>query len=144
MGYELIDPDDLEPLGDRSSTAVELSDHYVPSDESVDEEPNRGPEKMGLRVYHADPGESISGGMHYHEEQEEVFYVIEGTLHVETPEEEYRVESGQALVVEPNSPQEAFNPDDATESVQVLAIGAPSYSVLGRNDGIWYDPDDEE
>jgi mannose-6-phosphate isomerase-like protein (cupin superfamily) len=79
--------------------------------------------------------------MHYHEEQEEIFYVIEGTLHVETPEQEYLVKSGQALVVEPNSPQQAFNPDDAAESVHVLAIGAPSYSVLGRNDSHPYNPD---
>lgn len=41
---------------------------------------------------------------------------------------------GQALVVQPDSPQRAFNPDDADEPVHVVAIGAPSHSVLGRND----------
>jgi mannose-6-phosphate isomerase-like protein (cupin superfamily) len=142
MGYELIDTDDLTPLPNRSSTGLELSDHYVPTGEPADEERSRGPENVGLRVYHAAPGESLGGGMHYHEEQEEIFYVIEGTLHVETPQEEYLVDPGQALVVEPGSPQRAFNPTDAPESVHVLAVGAPSYSVLGRNDGQPYDPDD--
>jgi mannose-6-phosphate isomerase-like protein (cupin superfamily) len=143
MGYELIDTDDLDPLPDRSSTCLELSDHYVPSNEPVDEERSRGPKNVGLRVYHAAPGESLGGGMHYHDEQEEVFYVVEGTLHVETPDEEYLVGPGQALVVEPDSPQRAFNPDSATESVHVLAVGAPSYSVLGRNDGHLCEPDTE-
>jgi mannose-6-phosphate isomerase-like protein (cupin superfamily) len=142
MGYELIDTDDLEPLPDRSSTGLELSDHYASTGSPVDDEPERGPENVGLRVYHAAPGEALGTGMHYHEEQEEIFYVVEGTLHVETPEGEIPVGPGQALVVEPKSPQRAFNPDDATEPVHVVAIGAPSYSVLGRNDGQPYDPDE--
>ena len=141
MGYELIDTDDLDPLPNRSSTALELSDHYVPPGDSVSETATRGPENVGLRVYHVAPGESLGDGMHYHEDQEEVFYVVEGTLHVETPEEEYRVQSGQALVVEPNSPQRAFNPATAAESVHLLAIGAPSYSVLGKNDSHPHTPD---
>ena len=143
MGYELIDTADLDPLPNRSSTGLELSDHYVPTGEPVDGEHSRGPENIGLRVYHAAPGESLGGEMHYHEEQEETFYVIEGTLHIETPEKEYHVDPGQALVVEPGSPQRAFNPDDAAETVHVLAIGAPSYSILGRNDGQPYEPDNE-
>ena len=144
MGYELIDTDDLDPLPNRSSTGLELSDHYVPTGESLDEEHSRGPENIGLRAYHAAPGESLSEEMHYHEEQEEIFYVIEGTLHIETLEKEYRLDPGQALVVEPGSPQRAFNPNDAAGPVHVLAIGAPSYGLLGRNDGQPYKPDSEE
>ena len=144
MGYELIDVSEHEPLPDRSATGVEISDHYVPSGEPMEGESTRGPENVGLRVYEAEPGESLGGGMHYHEEQEEILYVLEGTLSVETPETTYRVGPGQALVVEPESPQRAFNPEDADESVSVVAIGAPSYRVLGRNDSRPYEPEREE
>jgi hypothetical protein len=39
-------------------------------------------------------------------------------------------------VVEPGSPQRAHNPDDADESVRILAIGAPS-----ADDAQPYEPD---
>jgi mannose-6-phosphate isomerase-like protein (cupin superfamily) len=141
MGYELIDIDDLGPLPNRSSTGLEISDHYVPSGEAAEGTNARGPENVGLRVYYVDPGESLGENMHYHDEQEEIFYVVAGVLHVETPDEIYCVESEQALVVEPGSPQRAFNPRDADDSVTIVAIGAPSYQILGRNDSHPYEPD---
>ena len=67
----------------------------------------------------------------------ECFFVLSGTLHVETPEEEYVVETGQALFVDPGSPQRAFNPDDADASTRVLVVGAPSV-----DDAHVYDPDE--
>ena len=144
MGYELIDVADLDPLPNRTATGLEISDHYDSPDGPGEGGPRRGPKNVGLRVYDAEPGEELSDGMHYHEEQEEIFYVIEGTLHVETPEKVYRVGPGQAFVVEPGSPQRAFNPGESTETVHLVAIGAPSYGVLGRNDGKSYLSDDEE
>lgn len=144
MGYDLIDINDLRPLPNRSATGLEISDHYVPSGEAAEEASTRGPEKIGLRVYFVDPGESLGANMHYHDEQEETFYVVEGVLHVETPDEIYEVESEQALVVEPESPQRAFNPSEADEPVTVVAIGAPSYKILGRNDSHTYEPDHTE
>jgi mannose-6-phosphate isomerase-like protein (cupin superfamily) len=144
MGYELIDIEDLSPLPNRSATGLEISDHYVPTGETPPETKTRGPENVGLRVYLVDPGESLGEGMHYHDEQEEIFYVVDGVLHVETPDDVYRVASGQALVVEPESPQRAFNPAEADDSVTVVAIGAPSYRVIGRNDAHSYDPDEAE
>lgn len=147
MGYELIDTADLEPLSDRAVTCLEISDHFVPPPENDDAEPprptaGRGPSKVGLRRYYVEPGQSLggTGTMHYHEEQEETFYVLDGRLHVETPEHEYRVGSGQAFVVEPGSPQRAFVPADAGVGSHVLGIGAPSYGVLGRNDAKRYEP----
>ena len=38
-----------------------------------------GTEHMGIRLYELDPGESTAFGYHAHENQEEVFYVIDGT-----------------------------------------------------------------
>jgi mannose-6-phosphate isomerase-like protein (cupin superfamily) len=147
MGYELVDTGSIEPLDDREVDCVEVSDHFVPppdddASKASTPTPSRGPEQIGLRVYHAEPGEGLGGSdhMHSHEEQEETFYVVSGTLVVETPAKEYRIEAGQALVVEPGSPQRAFVPADADGPCHVIAIGAPSYSVLGRNDAKRYDP----
>jgi mannose-6-phosphate isomerase-like protein (cupin superfamily) len=128
MGYHLVDPEDLDQWDDRPvdvrsiSTAAGLAYQDSP---------------LGLRVYEAQPGEMFGLSYHSHDEQVEVFYVLDGTLHVETPDEEYVVESDQALVVDPESPQRAYNPDDADEPVRALAMGAPSV-----DDAQPYDPDE--
>ncbi len=126
MGYHLVDPDDLDQWDDRPADVRSLSvaagfDHHD--------------SKLGLRVYELSPGEQSGLRYHYHDEQVEVFYVLEGTLHVETPEDEYVVETDQALFVESGSPQRAFNPEDADTITRVLAIGAPSV-----DDAHTYDP----
>lgn len=145
MGYELVDTADIGAFDDREAQCLEVSDHFVkPPDRAegnATPRPDEGPQKIGLRVYFAETGQSLGGTdvMHYHEEQEETFYIVSGTLVVETPEREYRVDAGQALVVDPGSPQRAFVPDDAEGPCHVVAIGAPSYSIIGRNDAIRYD-----
>lgn len=113
MGYHTLDPADLDPLDDRPVDARSISDAA-------------GLETIGLRMYSADPGEQLPLAYHYHDEQEEAFFVIDGTLHVETPEGEFVVAAGNVFVAEPESPHRAFNPVDATETVRVLALGAPS------------------
>jgi mannose-6-phosphate isomerase-like protein (cupin superfamily) len=52
--------------------------------------------------------------------------VIQGTLSVETPEGTYEVGTEELFVVDPESPQRAYNPGDTEETVHVLAIGAPA------------------
>jgi len=118
MGYHLVDPDDLDQWNDRPADVRSLS---VAA--GYDYQDSR----VWARVYELAPGEQSGLHYHYHEEQVELFYVLEGTLHVETPEEEYIVESDQALFVDPGSPQGAYNPDDADSTTRVLAIGTPSY-----------------
>jgi mannose-6-phosphate isomerase-like protein (cupin superfamily) len=113
MGYHVVDPNELEQLDDRDASVRSVSDHV-------------GLETLGLRVYCADPGEQIPLTYHYHDEQEEAFYVLAGELHVETAEGEIAVPAGQLFVVEPGHPHRAFNPDDAPGAVEVLAMGAPS------------------
>ena len=146
MGYQLIDPEELEPLPNRPSTAIEISEHYTPpegidADVELPEKTGRGPKNVGLRVYHVAPGETVGQRYHYHDEQEEIFVPLSGTLHVETPEGEYEVPPNHVFLVEPGSPQRAFNPEGSDEEVHLLTIGAPSYGVMGRNDGHAYDPD---
>jgi mannose-6-phosphate isomerase-like protein (cupin superfamily) len=129
MGYHLVDPDDLDQWDDRPTDVRSLS---VAAGYDYQDS------KLGMRVYELAPGEQSGLRYHYHDEQVEAFYVLEGTLHVETPEDgDYVVEADQALFVDPGSPQRAFNPAEADATVRVLAIGAPS-----ADDGHTYDPDD--
>lgn len=129
MGHHLVDPDELDKWDDGPtavrSHSVAAGDDYQGS-------------KLGLRVYELSPGEQSGLRYHYHDEQVEAFCVFEGTLHVETPDDEYVVGSDQALFVDPGSPQRAFNPDHANAAVRVLAIGAPSV-----DDAHAYEPADE-
>ncbi|MDY6817274.1 MAG: cupin domain-containing protein [Halobacteriales archaeon] len=115
MAYHVIDPDDIEPMNDRPVEARSISDALAL-------------ENMGLRVYRAEPGQQLPLAYHYHEHQEEAFYVIDGTLYVETPEGEYQVEAGEVFVAEPTNPHRAHNPEDADGTVVVLAAGAPAVS----------------
>jgi mannose-6-phosphate isomerase-like protein (cupin superfamily) len=126
MGYHLVDPDDLDQWDDRPTDVRSLS---VAAGYDYQDS------KLGLRVYELEPGEQSGLSYHSHDEQVEAFYVLEGTLHVETPEEEFVVESDQAFFVDPGSPQRAFNPEAADTSTRVLAIGAPSV-----DDAHSYDP----
>lgn len=116
MGYHLVDPADVEPMPDRPSETRDVASAV-------------GLENMGLRVYDVAPGEDVPiSGLHYHDEQEEVFYVVSGELRVETPEREYVVPGGQFFVAEPESPHRAFNAADASVNARVVAVGAPSVS----------------
>ncbi|MFB6138838.1 MAG: cupin domain-containing protein [Halosimplex sp.] len=116
MGYHVVDPDDMDPEPDRPSEM-----RYISEAADMD--------RLGLRTYTVDPGEEIPlSGLHYHDEQEEVFYVLSGTLSVETPEETYRVAAGRFFVAEPESPHRAHVAEDADESVRAIGIGAPPVS----------------
>ncbi|WP_276271171.1 cupin domain-containing protein [Haloarcula litorea] len=113
MGYHHIDIDAVEPTPDRPSTQ-----------RSIDEA--AGLERVAANVYEVEPGEQIPLAYHYHDEQEEVFYVLSGTLSVETPEGTYEVGPDEVFVVEPDSPQRAYNPESAAETVETFVVGAPA------------------
>jgi len=129
VSYHVIDPDDLDPMPDRDADAFSVSD-------AADLE------TLGMRLYVAAPGQMIPLAFHYHDEQEEAFYVVAGTLHVETPDRVYAVDPGQVFVAEPGSPHRAFNAEDATEPLRVLALGAPSVDDAHVYEGeVWNDRD---
>lgn len=128
MGYHLVDPEELDQWDDRPTDVRSLSAAAGYDYRDA---------KLGVRVYELAPGEQSGLRYHYHDEQVELFYVLEGALHVETPDEEYVVEADQALFIDPGSPQRAFNPDGADAMTRVLAVGAPSV-----DDAHAYDPDD--
>ena len=112
MGYRVIDPASVEPTPDRPCVQRALGDAAELAN-------------VAVNLYEVEPGEQIPLAYHYHDDQEEVFYVESGDLHVETPEGEKVVSEGHLFVVEPDSPQRAFNPEDAADTVRTLALGAP-------------------
>ncbi|MFB6255839.1 MAG: cupin domain-containing protein [Haloplanus sp.] len=124
MGYHVVDTDAVEPDPDRPCTRRSLSERG-------------GLTNMAINRYTADPGEELPLAYHYHDDQEEAFYVLSGTLHVKTPEGTLQAGPDTLLTVEPDSPQFAYNPENADESVDVIAIGAPAVD----GDVHAYDPD---
>ncbi|MFB6127292.1 MAG: cupin domain-containing protein [Halolamina sp.] len=115
MGYTHVDPDSVEPVPDRPCELRRIGEAA-------------GLDGVALNRFVAEPGEQIPLAYHYHDEQEEVFYVVSGTLAVETPERTYEIPAGDLFAVEPGSPQRAHNPADADEPVTVLALGVPNVS----------------
>jgi len=109
--YHHVDPDDLPVEPDRPSAKRSISDSC-------------GLDHLAAHVYEVDPGEAIPLAYHVHAEQEELFYVTAGELHVETPDRDYVVGAGEAFVVEPESPQYAAVPADG-EPTTALVVGAP-------------------
>ncbi|MUW14332.1 cupin domain-containing protein [Halorubrum sp. CBA1125] len=126
MGYRVVDTDSVESEPDRPCECRKLSDPG-------------GLDTVAINRFCAEPGEQIPLAYHYHETQQEAFYVLDGTLAVETPEGTYEVPADDLFVVDPESPQRAYNPVDADAPVTVLAIGAPP----AADDAVAYDPDDE-
>lgn len=71
MGYHHLDPYDIEPDEGRSATSRSIAEHL-------------GLTKLGVNFYDIAPGGQAPLRYHFHTEQEEIFYIIEGELYVET------------------------------------------------------------
>jgi uncharacterized cupin superfamily protein len=91
-----------------------------------------GTSDVAINYYALEPSEAFSGGMHAHRDQEELFYVIEGTATFETkPEptadsETVDVGPQEAVRFAPGEFQQGRNESD--ERVVALALGAPRES----------------
>ena len=87
-----------------------------------------GTEHFAMNYFELEPGESFSGGMHTHHDQEEVFYVQEGTAKFDTPDDEIVVEEGELIRFAPGDFQMGYNDPDVgekNETVVGFALGAP-------------------
>ena len=82
-----------------------------------------GTTEFGFNYYVADPGERLPWGSHRHPDHEELFYVLEGALEVETSDGLLPVTAGEAVFV----PSDTTNLARATgeEPARVIAVGAP-------------------
>jgi uncharacterized cupin superfamily protein len=123
MGYHLLDPGALDPTPDFPSDRRSVSDAC-------------GLSTLAAAIYAVQPGEQLARAYHAHDQREELFYVVSGTLHVRTPERTFEVDSGRLFVVEPGNPILPHVPETASAPARVLGVGAPSYDP-GRP----YDPD---
>ena len=83
-----------------------------------------GTEHMGLRLYELEPGESTAFGYHAHENQEEVFYILDGVLTFETEGGDIEVGAGEAVRFGPGEFQQSRNAGDGR--TRVLGMGAPA------------------
>jgi len=123
MGYHQIDPDDLAATEEYPCDRRAVSGA---ADLSV----------LHLARYRMAPGEQLPRVYHSHRQREEAFVVLDGTLHVETPDGEFVVGEGEVFVAEPESPHRAYNPNDASGDVTVVGTGAPK-----TDPAIPYDPE---
>ncbi len=119
MGYQVLDPDSIDPTPDRPCVHRAISSAA-------------GLSAGAINRYGVEPGEQLPLAYHYHDDQEEVFYILSGTLAVETPEGELPAEAGELFVAGPDSPHRAHNPASASDPVRVLAIGAPPVDDVHR------------
>jgi uncharacterized cupin superfamily protein len=74
-------------------------------------------------VYVADPGQQLPWGEHRHPNHEELLYVVEGGIRVETPADDYDVAAGEAFFVPPDAKQRTVATGDGP--ARVIAVGAP-------------------
>lgn len=89
-----------------------------------------GIEGFALHYYELGPGETFSTNLHTHLDQEEIFYVLNGTATFETDDGSIEVESGEAVRFAPGEYQHGRN--DTDSRVAGLAMGAPRESEEGR------------
>lgn len=93
-------------------------------------------EELAVNYYRLDPGETLAGGLHAHLDQEELFYVLEGTVTFEMKEDPdgtsqlVRVSEGEAIKFARGDYQQGRNESDG--EVVTLALGAPQDSTDGR------------
>ena len=86
-------------------------------------------ENLAINHYHLEPGERLSGAIHTHMDQEEVFFVIEGEATFERlDEDDVTVGAGEAVRFAPGEYQSGGNSGDG--DLRVLGLGAP----LGSED----------
>ena len=83
-----------------------------------------GAEHLAVNHYILDPGESFGFGYHRHADQEELFYVLEGTATFETEDGDVTVGAEEAIRFAPGEWQLGRNETD--ERVVALALGAPA------------------
>jgi mannose-6-phosphate isomerase-like protein (cupin superfamily) len=82
-----------------------------------------GTTDIAVTHYELAPGDTLGFGYHRHPEQEEVFYVVEGTATFETEDGDVDVAAGEAVRFAPGEWQLGRN--DGSERVVALAVGAP-------------------
>lgn len=82
-----------------------------------------GTTEMAVNYYELAPGDSFAFGYHRHDDQEEVFVVLEGKVTFETADEPVAIGAGEAVRFAPGEYQRGVNRGE--DRVRALALGAP-------------------
>lgn len=82
-----------------------------------------GTRELGFTVREMAPGTSGKRHDHRHDGQEEVYYVVEGTLEVEVGDDQLTLAAGEALRVDAEETRQLHNRSDGL--VRLVAAGAP-------------------
>ena len=91
------------------------------------------PKKMRPSLWVFEPGES--NNWHRHEEQEELYLVLDGRLEMTVEDETFEAEAGDVIVV----PPESWRQLTAIEDSEVFVVGAPNV----KDEGVLADDVDE-
>ncbi len=88
--------------------------------------PELGIEAFNFNVAVLDPGERLSQNhFHYHENQQELFFVVEGRCRVETNEEGFEMGVDEAVVFEKGRGGAHLIHNPTEEPCKLVAIGWP-------------------
>ncbi|MCG1004414.1 MULTISPECIES: cupin domain-containing protein [Halobacterium] len=113
----------------------DLDSRMGPADRNVPLTDALGVADAALNYYELDAGDSFAYGLHSHQNQEEIFHVLEGTVTFETLDvqqagddaavdaDETEVSAGELVRFGPGEFQRGVNRGD--ERVRALAVGAP-------------------
>jgi quercetin dioxygenase-like cupin family protein len=74
-------------------------------------------------------GMEADGGaeMHTHDEQEHIFYVLEGKVQLNDGEQTHVVSAGQAMVIEPGDPHEVTGTGRGTDAKYIVITIPPAW-----------------
>lgn len=111
-GYERAALSDIEANPEKPSQRWEIS-------------PQLGIQGYNFNVAVLEPSERLSQtAFHYHENQEEFFYVIDGECRVETENESFNLSRDEMVVFREGAVHLLHNPFD--EPCKLIAIGYPA------------------
>jgi mannose-6-phosphate isomerase-like protein (cupin superfamily) len=78
------------------------------------------PNEMRVNYFYYDEGDAVR--RHYQQQQEEIFYVVSGHARMEIDGEEFDIEAGDCIVVDPGPMRQIH----ALEATEIFAVGAPN------------------
>lgn len=110
-GYQRASLADLDPNPTKPADRWEVSKHL-------------GIDGYNFNVAVLEPGEPMAqSGLHYHTDQEEFFYVIDGRCRVELEEGSFDLATDEMVVFREGTAQLIHNPFD--QACKLIAIGHP-------------------
>jgi quercetin dioxygenase-like cupin family protein len=111
------------PSGYRRAVVDAIPDTPNPTRRKKELDEAVGATAFGFNLYEAAPGEQVPWGYHRHPDHEELFYVLSGSVVVETADGEIELGAGEALFVPPDAPNRARAVGE--EPARLIAVGAP-------------------